>query len=68
MHRLNEETKAALVKLKFLIFAIFITIFFQILVTYGIRHKDYGVTLGMLELMGKSFVMSIQEPLEEAEW
>ena len=41
---------------------------FQILVTYGHRHKDYGVTLHMLELMGKCFVVSIQGQLEDAEW
>ena len=37
------------------------------MVNYGHRHKGYGVTLHMLELMGKCFVVSIQGELEDAE-
>lgn len=68
MHRLNDETKAALVS-DFITFGLKSSVtIFQILVEYGHRHKNYGVTLSMLELMGKSFVLSIQDPLAEADW
>jgi hypothetical protein len=35
------------------------------LVPYGRRHKNYGVTPGMLEMMSYSFVVAIQPTLEE---
>ena len=37
---------------------------FQILIHRGIIHRDIGVQRTMLEKMGRSFVNSIQEPLE----
>jgi hypothetical protein len=37
----------------------------QILVPYGRRHRNYGVTPGMLDMMSFSFVVAIQPALEE---
>ena len=33
----------------------------------GLSHKRLGVQRSMLEKMGRSFVLSIQTPLEEAD-
>ena len=40
---------------------------FQMLSTYGRRHKGYGVSPLMLDLMGDSFLVAIQPALED-EW
>ena len=38
---------------------------FQILVPYGRRHRNYGVTASMLDMMSFSFLVAIQPKLEE---
>ena len=38
----------------------------QILIKRGMVHRTLGVQRSMLEKMGRSFVLSVQTPLEEA--
>jgi hypothetical protein len=42
-----------------------ISFIFQILVPYGRRHRAYGVTANMLDMMSFSFLVAIQPKLEE---
>lgn len=40
-------------------------VYFQIVVPYGRKHKNYGVTAAMLDMMSMSFLVAIQPKLEE---